>query len=98
MTYNTTVTDAFDDQVLEDNSTMGGRSTEPVSDGPALPRPLRKQPAPRRARAVADNGIKAFMLGFTASAAKTDTGDSHMNIAQATKDFLQAASFLKEEP
>ena len=36
-----------------------------------------------------NDGIKAFMTKFTASAEKTET------VAPATRDFLKAASFLQ---
>ncbi|MDP1699880.1 MAG: hypothetical protein Q8L53_02825 [Aestuariivirga sp.] len=94
MTYNTSVTDTLDDHMLDDASIMGGRGADTVLDMPGLPLANRKLPA-RQARASADHdGIKAFMLDFTASAAKNETGESHMNNAQATRDFLNAASFL----
>ena len=91
----TSVTDALDAPMLDNSSTMGGRSAESVSEMPGFPRAPRRPKAPRPARAGADHdGIRAFMADFTASAVKRDTGNGQMNVAPATRDFLKAASFL----
>ena len=40
----------------------------------------------------ATNGIKAFVMKFTAAKAETNAGD--IKVALATEDFLKASSFL----
>lgn len=93
MTYNASTTDRLDHHMPDAASVIGGRSAAPVKQG--LPQAPRMRKVPRQARARTDHdGIKAFMLDFTVSAAKTAADESHEGIAPATRDFLKAASFL----
>jgi hypothetical protein len=91
----TSVTDALDAPMLDNGSTMAGRSADSVSEMPGMPRAPRRPKAPRPARVTANrDGIRAFMSDFTESAVKGDTSNGQMNVAPATRDFLKAASFL----
>ena len=59
-----------------------------TADTTYLPRESRRAPTPaRRPAAPGGDGIKAFMMKFTASTAAE-------TVAPATQDFLKAASFL----
>ena len=42
----------------------------------------------------ATDGIKAFMVNFTASMVKTETKAGNLDVPPATRDFLKASSFL----
>lgn len=91
----TSLTDALDAPMLDNGSTMAGRSADSVSEMPGMPRAPRRPKAPRPARVTANrDGIRAFMSDFTASAVKGDTSNGQMNVSPATRDFLKAASFL----
>ena len=85
MTYNTTSSA----HLRHDSGISDGEGERVAPSTVALHQESRKPPTPGQLRAlVSDDGIKAFMMEFAASAGETET------VAPATRDFLKAASFL----
>ena len=95
MTYNTSSADALDDHLLKDTGISRGENAPVTPRTTGLHHEDRKLPAHGQLRAAAgSDGIKAFMMNFTATTAKAEIGISNKDVTPATRDFLKASSFL----
>ena len=95
MTYNTSSTNALDDNLLRDSEISRGEIERVTPDTTGLQQKHRKLPTPAQLHAPAgSDGIKAFMKNFAASSVNAETDGGNSDVAPATRDFLKASSFL----